>query len=121
MRKPTSPFLAAIYEQMLTSRYAMSTIEAYLYWIHFYIRFHHLVHPATLGEAEVCSFLTYLAEQRQVSVKTQAQALNALVFLYKQVLNRPFTLQLAFRHSQKAAKLPTVFTPAEVQHVGWAE
>lgn len=53
MRKPTSPFLAAIYEQMMTSRYAMSTIEAYLYWIRFYIRFHHLVHPATLGEAEV--------------------------------------------------------------------
>lgn len=115
MRKPNSPFLAAIYEQMLTARYAMSTIEAYLYWIRFYIRFHHLAHPATLGEAEVSAFLTFLAEQRQVAVKTQAQALNALVFLYKQVLNRPFTLQLAFRHSQKAAKLPTVLTPGEVQ------
>ena len=74
MRKPNSPFLAAIYEQMLTARYAMSTIEAYLYWIRFYIRFHHLAHPATLGEAEVSAFLTFLAEQRRVAVKTQARS-----------------------------------------------
>jgi len=114
MRKPSSPFLASIYEQMLVLRYAMSTIEAYLYWIRFYIRYHGLVHPAELAEAEVGQFLTFLADERHVSAKTQAQALNALVFLYKRVLDRPFALQLAFRPSQRAPKLPSVLTPREV-------
>lgn len=114
MHKPSSPFLAAIYEQMLVLRYAMSTIEAYLYWIRFYIRYHGLVHPANLGEDHVSQFLTFLADERHVSAKTQAQALNALVFLYKRVLNRPFTLQLAFRPSHRTPKLPSVLTPQEV-------
>ncbi len=74
MRKPHSPFLASIYEQMLLLRYAMATIEAYLHWITAYIRFHKMQHPSNLGEAEVQSFLTHLATERRVASKTQAQA-----------------------------------------------
>ncbi|EKP0307926.1 integron integrase [Aeromonas veronii] len=115
MRKPGSPFLASIYEQMLTARYAISTINAYLYWIKFFIRYHQLRHPLSLGEAEVQQFLTFLACERHVAAKTQAQALNALVFLYKAVLQRPLGLSMAFQHSSQSPKLPCVLTQAEVR------
>ncbi|MDX7648073.1 MULTISPECIES: phage integrase N-terminal SAM-like domain-containing protein [Gammaproteobacteria] len=119
MRKPGSPFLASIYEQMLTARYAMATINAYLYWIKFFIRYHQLRHPLSLGEAEVQQFLTFLACERRVAAKTQAQALNALVFLYKSVLQRPLGLSMAFQHSSKSPKLPCVLTQAEVRALCW--
>ena len=75
MRKPHSPFLASIYEQMLMLRYAMATVEAYLHWIKAFIRFSRMKHPVELGEAEVQQFLSYLVTERHVAVKTQAQAL----------------------------------------------
>lgn len=81
MRKPHSPFLASIYEQMLMLRYAMATVEAYLHWIKAFIRFSRMKHPVELGEAEVQQFLSYLVTERHVAVKTQAQALNALVLV----------------------------------------
>ena len=115
MRKPHSPFLASIYEQMLMLRYAMATVEAYLHWIKAFIRFSRMKHPVELGEAEVQQFLSYLVTERHVAVKTQAQALNALVFLYRTVLLRPLQLEMKFTRSQRPPKLPTVLTQSEVR------
>ncbi len=58
------------------------TEEAYLYWIKKFIFFHHKRHPLEMGEMEIRSFLSYLAEEAHVAASTQNQALNALVFLY---------------------------------------
>lgn len=88
MHKLGATFLDSIYEQMLTERYAMATINAYLYWITFFIRYHQMRHPLNLGEAEVQQFLTFLACMRRVAAITQAQALNALVFLYQSPAGR---------------------------------
>lgn len=55
MRKPSSPFLACIYEQMLAERYAMATINAYIYWIKFFICYHQLHHSRSLGGKQGCS------------------------------------------------------------------
>ena len=115
MRKPHSPFLASIYEQMLMLRYAMATVEAYLHWIKAFIRFSRMKHPVELGEAEVQQFLSYLVTERHVAVKTQAQALNALVFLYRTVLLRPLQLEMKFTRGQRPPKLPTVLTQSEVR------
>src|SRR5574344_363170 len=115
MRKPHSRFLASIYEQMLMLRYAMATVEAYLHWIKAFIRFSRMKHPVELGEAEVQQFLSYLVTERHVAVKTQAQALNALVFLYRTVLLRPLQLEMKFTRSQRPPKLPTVLTQSEVR------
>ena len=101
MHKPNSPFLAYIYELMIMSRYSMSTIEAYLHWIIGYIRFHQLRHPSEMGAEQVGAYLSYLANERHVAAKTQALALNALVFLYKTVLQQPLALDIAFRRSQR--------------------
>lgn len=115
MKKPTSPFLSSIYEYMLTRHYAMNTVAVYIYWIRWYIRFHQNEHPTNLGDQDVESFLSFLANERKVAVKTQAQALNALVFLYKEILGNPLTLDLNFRRSEKHRKLPTVLTQEEIR------
>ena len=93
----------------------MATINAYLYWIKFFIRYHRLRHPAELGEPEVQQFLTHLASERHVAAKTQAQALNALVFLYKSILRHPLALEMRFQHSSKSPRLPCVLTQSEVR------
>ena len=76
------------------SRYSMSTIEAYLHWIIGYIRFNQLRHPSEMGAEQVGAYLSYLANERHVAAKTQALALNALVFLYKTVLQQPLALDI---------------------------
>ena len=115
MQKPSSPFLASIFEYMVTRYYSKNTIESYIYWIRWYIRFHQNRHPSEMGDEEVERFLSFLANERQVAIKTQSLALNAMVFLYKDILDKPLTLELNFQRSNKGRKLPTVLTPAEIR------
>jgi hypothetical protein len=69
--------------------YSIRTEDAYIGWIMRFILYHGKRHPKDMGEAEVGAFLSHLAVQRNVAPSTQNQALNALVFLYKAVLERP--------------------------------
>jgi integron integrase len=64
------------------------TEKAYVYWIRQFILFHDKCHPIDMAEAEVTAFLTHLATHRRVSASTQNQALSALLFLYRNVLDR---------------------------------
>jgi site-specific recombinase XerD len=73
-----------------TKHRSRRTEEAYAGWIRRYILFHRKRHPAEMGSEEVTAFLSHLAVKRNVSASTQNQALSALLFLYKDVLNRPF-------------------------------
>ncbi|WDE10652.1 integron integrase [Thalassomonas haliotis] len=109
-----SQFLTYINEFMITRRYAKRTIETYIYWMKKYILFHNKQHPSSLSERDVECFLTYLSTQNNVAPGTQAIALNALVFLYKEIIQAPLTLSLDFNKSSRQAKLPTVLTPEEV-------
>src|SRR6266702_318360 len=69
--------------------YSPRTEEAYVGWIRRFVTFHHKRHPRDMGDLEVRRFLTDLAEKQSVSASTQNQALNALVFLYREVLRSP--------------------------------
>src|SRR5712692_12083522 len=69
--------------------YSLRTEEAYVGWIRRYIFFHGKRHPAEMGESEINAFLSYLAVKGQVSASTQNQALSALLFLYRHVLEKP--------------------------------
>ena len=62
------------------------TEEAYRFWIRRFILFHQKRHPRELKGPQVGQFLSHLAVQRTVAAATQTQALNALVFLYRDVL-----------------------------------
>jgi integron integrase len=97
--------------------YSPRTEESYLGWIRRYIVFHHKRHPSEMGDAEVRQFLTDLAENRTVSASTQNQALNALVFLYREVLQLPLGKMEPFVRAKRPKNLPVVLTKTEVQSV----
>lgn len=105
-----SPFLTHIQEFMYTRHYAKRTIETYLYWIKGFIIFNDKRHPSRLAEAEVEAFLSHLSCQMNVAPSTQKVALNALVFLYKEVLRSPLKSHMTFNKSARQTKLPIVLT-----------
>jgi site-specific recombinase XerD len=84
-----SPFLNRVRDVIRTRHYSIRTEQSYVHWVKRFILFHGKRHPTELSETEVAAFLTHLAVNRQVSPSTQNQALNALVFLYRYVLERP--------------------------------
>jgi integron integrase len=96
--------------------YATATEESYVHWAERYIRFHGLRHPRDLGAAEVSAFLTDLAVRGHVAASTQNQALNALVFLYGQVLGLELGRLDAVR-ARRPKRLPTVLSAEEVGRV----
>ena len=70
-------------------QFSLRTGEAYWVWIRQFIVFHNKQHPREMGKAEVETFLSHLTTAKNVAVSTQNQALNALVFLYREVLHLP--------------------------------
>jgi len=82
-------FLDRVRAAVRTRHYSRRTEEAYLGWTKRFILFHRKRHPAAMGAGEVNAFLSHLAVDRNVSASTQAQALSALVFLYRHVLDDP--------------------------------
>ncbi len=112
-----SPFLNYIRDFMRARHYSERTIDAYLSWIFQYIVYHDKKHPKEMGTAEVEDFLSYLITSRNLAMRTQNQALNALVFLYKHILHDPIDVNMRFKKSNKSKKLPTVLTVKEVSKV----
>lgn len=74
-------------------------------------------HPAEMGGPEVARFLSYLASERGVAASTQNQALNALVFLYRHVLEQPLGEMEGIVRAKRPTRLPTVLTRAEANVV----
>ena len=88
-----SPLMEQARQLMRTRHMSIRTEQAYLNWMMAFLRFHRersgrWQQPAELGSEGVNVFLTYLAVERNVAASTQNQALSALLFLYKQVLER---------------------------------
>ena len=104
-------------EAIRVRHYSRRTEKTYWYWIRYYIRFHNMRHPKDMAEADVAAFLTWLATKRNVAAATQNQALNALVFLYKQVLNKPLDQIDGVARAKKPPKLPVVLTHDEAMRV----
>lgn len=113
---PKSPFIESIKECIRTKQYSYRTEKTYLYWIRFFIHFHNKQHPANMREHEVEQFLTYLAVHRKVSASTQNQALCAISFMYKQVLNQPLE-NLKFGYSNTPKNVPQVLSHHEAIQV----
>lgn len=111
---PPSPFLEDLRRHLLVRHYSKRTIDSYLYWIRYYIRYNGKRHPVEMGQAQVLGFLGYLADQRLVSVATQKIALNALAFLYNKYLAMPLGELGAFNRAARPRKLPVVLTRAEM-------
>ena len=113
---PKSPFLEMIRSEIRLRGYSLKTEKTYIHWIKRYIYFHNKRHPNTMGAQEVKSFLSHLANEGNVAINTQKTALNALAFLYNQILSQPLG-DLGFQHATKKRNLPTVLTPHEVKSI----
>jgi integron integrase len=115
---PPPPRLLDRVRAVLRSRhYSRRTEESYVAWIRRFIHFHGRQHPANLGEPEITGFLSALATDRHVSASTQNQALAALLFLYKQVLERQIDWLEGMVHAKRPERLPVVLTRGEIASV----
>ena len=98
--------------------YAYRTEQTYCDWIARFIRFHGgKTHPKDMGKSEIESFLSHLAVQQKVAASTQSQALNALVFLYKHVLDLPIEGEIEAVRARRHRRPPVVMTQDEVRRV----
>lgn len=104
-------------EALRSRHYSERTEQAYCLWVRRYIRFHQLRHPAEMAEPEINAFLTHLAVEQKVSSSTQTQALCALLFLYRFVLDMPVGELGEVIRARKPKRLPVVMTREEVKAV----
>ncbi len=105
----------------MTKRYSARTEQSYVRWIERFLRFHRdeagtWTHPREMSAEHVESFLTYLAVRRRVAASTQNQALNAIVFLFRDVIKKNIGEFDAVR-AKRPIRLPTVLSQQEVRRV----
>lgn len=113
---PANPprLLDVVHEKAQALHYSRRMEEAYVHWIRDYVRFHGKRHPRDMGAAEVEAFLSHLANARNVSTSTHQQALSALLFLYKRVLDIDLPWLGDLTRPKKPQRLPAVLTREEV-------
>ncbi len=122
--KPRNPplqsfrLLDQVRERIHYLHYSLSTEKTYLYWIRFFIRWHgrngQMTHPRDMGAKQVEAFLTMLATERKVSASTHNQALSALLFLYREVLDEDLPWLTDINRPTQVRRIPSVLTKDEV-------
>ena len=105
--------LDQVSEALRTKHYAYRTEQTYIDWIRRYILFHKKRHPKDMGAEEIQAFITHLATQRNLSASSQNQALSAILFLYRHVLQIEIEIPANVIRAEKSKTLPTVFTHQE--------
>lgn len=117
-QSPAAPkLLDQMREVIRTRHYSIRTEEAYLQWVRRFIQFHGRRHPRQMGASELETFLTHLAVERNVAASTQSQALSAILFLYRDVLEIDLPWLDGVTRAKKPRRLPVVLTPDEVARV----
>ena len=111
-----SPFIDQVRAKLRFKQMAYATEKAYLYWIRFFIHFNQYQSPTEIKADDVTNFLTHLAVKRHVSPNTQNQAFNALLFLFRHVLNIPFENIQAIR-AKEQPRIPVVLSQLEVDAI----
>lgn len=114
---PPRKLLDQVRDLLRTKHYSIRTETQYLQWIKHFILFHDKRHPREMGAREIEAFLTHLAVQRQVAASTQNQALSALLFLYRDVLNVDLPWLENVTRAKRPQRLPVVLTRDEVQSI----
>lgn len=116
-RPPPKKLLDQVRDTLRRKHYSFRTEQAYVDWIKRFILFHDKRHPNEMGSAEIEAFLTHLAVDEHVAASTQNQAYSALLFLFREVLQKEFSFPLQALRAKKPKRLPTVLTRDEVQQV----
>lgn len=109
--------LEQVRRRLRVGHYSLRTEQTYIPWIKRYILFHGKRHPRDMGKTEIEAFLTHLAVDRHVSAATQNQALNAILFLYRSVLEIEMDWMTDVVRAKRNPRIPVVMSVAEVRRV----
>ncbi|WP_338846233.1 phage integrase N-terminal SAM-like domain-containing protein [Massilia sp. W12] len=113
---PTTPprLLDQLRAKIRLRHYSIRTETQYVHWVRRFILFHGKRHPKDMGGAEVEAFLSHLALEGNVAASTQNQALSALLFLYREVLEQDLPWMEGVVRAKRPARLPVVLSEREV-------
>jgi integron integrase len=114
---PKPKLLDQVRRAIHTRHYSPKTEESYVHWIKRFIFFHNRRHPVEMSEKEISQFLSSLASELHVSAATQNQALNAILFLYRDVLRKEIGYVDGVIRAKRPHRLPVVLTRQEVKSV----
>ena len=115
IRSTHSELLQRLANEIRKRQYSIRTEQAYEAWVCRFIAYHGNRSPEEMGAKEVHGFIEHLVVKGNVAASTQNQALNALVFLYSQVLERPFGDLGQFARAKRPRRLPVVLSRQEAQ------
>jgi integron integrase len=114
---PSSPKAKKLLDQVgdaiRVKHYSRRTEQTYVEWIRRYILFHNKRHPKDMGVEEIQAFISHLATERALSASSQNQALSAILFLYRHVLQKEIEFPTDIIRAEKSRTLPTVLTHQE--------
>jgi integron integrase len=114
LRQLHGDLISRVQSEIRVRHYSIRTEEVYVMWIKRFLSFHGLKDPAELDARHIRKYLDFLAGERNVSASTQNQALNAIVFLYTQVMKKDPGDFNDFARAKKPVRVPTVMTKGEV-------
>lgn len=117
IQKPAPKLVEQLRAAIRLRHYSIRTETAYVKWVIRFVRFHGMRHPSELAGREVTEFLSHLATEGNVAASTQQQALSALLFLYKTVLEVDLPWLNDLVRPKKPARLPVVLNVDEVQRL----
>jgi integron integrase len=100
-----------------TKHLSIRTEEAYCTWVKRYIQFHQNKDPRSMRESHIEEYLTALAVEEQVSASTQNQALNAILFLYREVLHIEIGVLRDVTRAKRTPRIPVVFSKEEIHSI----
>ncbi|HUF07773.1 MAG TPA: integron integrase [Rhodothermales bacterium] len=109
--------LDRVRDEIRVRHYSRRTEDAYVHWIRRYILYHGKKHPSAMGGDEVNRFLSYLASERDVAASTQNQALAAILFLYRHVLDERLPWLSDIIRARRPRRLPVVLSRNEVRAI----
>ena len=115
MDKPR--LLDQVRDSLRLRHYSLRTEATYIQWIKRFILYHEKRHPLEMGEQEITAFLTHLAVDRHVAPSTQNQALAAILFLYKEVLERELDWMDDIVRAKRPVRIPEVLSPEQVRRL----
>lgn len=114
---PKSALLENMRAVIRLHHYSLRTEQSYIHWVKRFILYHKKRHPSEMGEREITGFLTYLAVNRKVSASTQNQALSAILFLYKKVLNLKLEWLDGVVRARRPQHLPVILARNEIKQI----
>ena len=115
---PSTPgVLGTMRTRMRVKHMSLFTEKTYIHWVRSFLKFNSSTRPRDLNETHIVHYLSYIAQKRNVAASTQNQALNAVIFLFKYVLEKNVSALHGIVWARKSKHLPAVLSIDEVKSV----